>query len=114
MAVLLQLTNMVLARAAKLTNRYKDLVKTAPSKKVRIPAEIRKGKNKLSRAHRNFKSHPGPETKAKLDQCRKAYHRTVRNTTLLVLADWDRDTGLYNIMGSNPAKVFRFIKSIKI
>ena len=113
MAMLLQLTNMILERAAKLTNKSKELGKPALLKKpkIKIPAEIRKAKNKLRKANKKFKSHPGPETKAKLNQCRKLYHRTVRTTTLL--ADLERDTNLYNIMGSNPAKVFRFIKSLK-
>ena len=62
-------------------------------------------------AHRKVKFSPSPATENQLKKCRKNYHHTVRTQNLQF--DIDRDTQLYNIMGENPAKVFKFIKSMK-
>ena len=110
MSILLQLTNHIMTEAAIATNKFKFLGKPI-SRKRKIPDPIKKARNHLNKAHKKFKCFPGPESEAKFKKCRKTYHQTVRTYSLQ--SDMSRDSHLFNIMGANPASVFKFIKSVK-
>ena len=110
MSILLTLTNTAMTRAATVTNKSKVLAKPIV-KESKVPRAINNVKNKLNKAHRKFRDNPSKETKENLRQCRKVYHQAVRFQRLQM--DVERDMQLYSIMGSSPATVFNFVKSLK-
>ena len=111
MSILLQLTTYVMNTIAAATNPSKSLKLSPNPKKKKIPTVIRKAKTKLNTAHRNYLSCQDQATADILKQHRKSYHRAVRGHAMQ--ADLARDSQLFDIIGENPGKVFRLIKSMK-
>ena len=111
MSVLLSMTNTVMTRAAIKTNKHRLVAKKGKKKKKRLPAEILRAKRKLNRAHFKFKSKPSTESVLNLRFYRKQYQQVVRAYN--IKTDIERDAKLYSLMGENPNKVFRAIKSFK-
>ena len=80
-------------------------------RRKRIPQTIKKAQNKLNKAHRKFKSSPGPATQHQLRKSRKCFHQAVKTHSMQ--CDLDRDRQLFAVMGENPTKVFSLINSLK-
>ena len=111
MSVLLELTNTVMVQCAGVTNKQWEVRKAVKKPKYRLPVYIVKAKKKMSKAHKMFSTYPCSASEEKFRICRKQYHQTVRAHN--VKADAERDAKLYSVMGENPGKVFRTIRSLK-
>ena len=111
MSILLSMTNTVMTRAAIITNKHRFITKKGKKKKKKLPAEIWRAKRKLNKAHCRFKSLQTTEAVLNLRFYRKQYQQTVRAYN--VKTDIERDAKLYSLMGENPNKVFRAIRSLK-
>ena len=111
MSLLLQLTNKVMSKAAMDTNQFRVLGRKVVQKKRKIPKNVKRAKQRLNKIHRRLKESFSTDLEAQFRKSKKIYHRIVRTHNLM--ADLERDTMLFNIMGENPGKVFRYIKAIK-
>ena len=111
MSMVLQLTSSAMISAAIATNDSVVLQKKLMPKKIKLPQHILRAKRKLNKAHNKYRIAPSACTATVLRQYRRYYHQAVRAQNMR--SDMDTDKHLYNIMGENPGKVFRFIKFSK-
>ena len=109
MAVLLELTNLFMKKAAELTNPTKSLQTKYKHSSKKVPRDIRKAKHKLRKMLRRFRCYPSTENEEKLRTARRLYHHTVRVTT--IESSIKRDSSLFDIIGENPSRVYRKLKS---
>ena len=111
MSILLNLTNTVMSQAAIFTNEHTLITKKTSKPRKKIPKMILRTKKRLNKAHRMMISTGSEVARNKFKICKKEYHHTVRLHNLQ--GDIEQDSMLYNIMGENPNKVFRSIKSLR-
>ena len=111
MSLALQLTNTIMSKAAMETNKYRILGKKCNVKGKNIPRCLKRAQKRLNDIHRKYKTSPTPVIRDRLRIARKFYHQTVRSFNLK--SDMERDIQLYDIMGKNPGKLFRYIRAMK-
>ena len=112
MSVLLKITNDILNMAARRTNKTTTEMKHTPKPK-QTPKPIKKALNKVSKAHKKFKSgghRNATEADAKqaFSSAKKNYRRAVR--TFNLEAGIKRDEELFSICGDKPSKVYNYLK----
>ena len=101
-----------MSKAAMDTNHFRVLGRKVVQKKRKIPKNVKKAKQRLNKIHRRLKESFSTDLEDQFKESKKIYHEIVRSHNLM--ADMERDTKLFNIMGENPGKVFRYIKAIKM
>ena len=111
MSILLQLTNEVMSKAAMETNKFRKLGKKCISKGKKVPKCVRKAQQRLNSIHRKYRASPTASLRDQVRKARNVYHKTVRSFNMK--ADMERDIQLYEIMGTNPSKMFSHIKAMK-
>ena len=109
LSVLMQLTNHVLGQCASTSNKAVSLGTRRARPSPPTPVAIRRARQQLTKAHKNFKSLSSPDAKERLRQAQKNYRTTVRRTR--VMADKHRDKQLHTILSNNPASLYSFLKS---
>ena len=108
-SVLLQATNEVLNIAAKTSNQIQSLNTQVEIKPKKVPVIIRRTKRKLSKIKTQNQMSSKRASKAKT--AKADYMQAVRTTRLK--ESFARDNKLSSILLENPAKVYKYIKSVK-
>ena len=110
-SVLLQSTNLVMTMAAAATNPSVSLNDKKTAKPQKIPRKIIRAKRNLHNKHKNMQRRPNAGTKRRLEQARKHYKQTVRNTRLQ--QSLKRDQMCDTILTDNPGQLHRYLRSCK-
>ena len=113
-SLLLTITNQILDKAAAETNKFISLGTSPQVRPVKIPSEILEAKKNLKRIHTLYKtvsSFDRPNVKQKLNTARKYYRFLVRRQNHK--EDLVRDSHLFSIFSSNPAPLYKTIRSAK-
>ena len=119
-SVLLQATNFLLQSAASETNKTVSLSSPlSTARSPRIPKEIKKAGNAVSKANRQFKALTSSRAhadkievaKIKLKYLKQKYRKLVRQLRLKKYLD--RDSKLLGLVSDNPLKCFDDIRSAR-
>ena len=114
--VALQATNSIMSRAACMTNKSILLNKPFVPRSAAVPKEIKISQKALLKMHRHLRSFNGSHSEK--DQLRSIYNKNKKEHRKLerkhaAMDSFNRDSKLFSILSSNPAPLYKSIKSSK-
>ena len=120
MSLLMQMNTSVMSKCAELTNKSAVIGAKKVQKPDKVPAVIKKAKDKMNKIHKKLQtiqldhtSEPSTMIAAKLsfNEARRNYRQTVRKYQLGADMDWDQT--LFSIAKNKPGRVYDHIKACR-